>query len=323
MATTGIPPHPTAEIVVALGKLNDPYAVNCLIDQLTHGEHDIRKTSVEALGTFRDMRGVGALFKIALTDSYDDIKKDAVTALSNILGNSAVDTFLLKLDDDRFDSRIAAIEALGHLGSSRAVAPLIDALNDEHADVRKAIIEALGALRDSSAVVPVIRSLDDTDRNVRLAAVKTLGDLRDSRAVAPLIQVYVDEDGSWNCTILAAKSLRKLKHAIAIEPLVQRLGGLDYRGRAASTGQALVLTPDQDLRVRHAAAEVLGQSEDHRAVEPLINVLDGELGLARKAKKAICQIGFSRAYKPLAEALDVGNDQIRRACGKRICRVHR
>lgn len=171
-------------------------------------------------------------------------------------------TYALK--DELEDVRVAAVIALEIINDKRTVELLIDALKDQDSDVRQAAALALGNIKDSRAIEPLIAVLPDQNSDVGNAAAFALGKIKDDRALEPLIvaqtYLFVEE--------IAKGALNK------INP--------NWRNtEAAKNAVPMLITAlkNNDSRVRNAAAVVLANIKDKRAVEPLIEALTDDRGM--------------------------------------------
>jgi HEAT repeat protein/transcriptional regulator with XRE-family HTH domain len=180
--------------------------------------------------------------------------------------------------------REAVAQRLEKVSGREGVEPPLDYLRDRNSEVREAVARVLGCLRDRSALKPLIRVLEDPFEFVRRAATEALGRLGDPRAVAPLMQrLEADELLHGD----AAKALGQLGE-LAVEPLVRAL-------------------KFQRWQARQAAANVLGELHDGRAVKPLIQKLEApneDVWVRVAAAQALGKLGDPRAVEPLIQALE-------------------
>jgi len=159
---------------------------------------------------------------------------------------------------------------------------LIKVLGEGGSDLKEAAARELGHLGDLRAVEPLTKALEDLNAKVRRAAAMALGELRDARAFDAIVKRLADEDadvsreGAW--------ALLELADRHAVEPLIAVLG---IRG---------------DNKLWQAAAELLAQSDDPRAIEPLTVKLQHQDWDVRKtaAKALICLLAgpASKAVTP-------------------------
>lgn len=98
----------------------------------------------------------------------------------------------------------------------------------------------------------VVSDLDAEDRKMRIVAAEQLGNIQDKNAIIPLIKSLKDIDP--DVRLAASDSLFKLG-PITVDYLIQALD-------------------EDDTNVQLRVIELLGEMEDQRAINPLINFLD-------------------------------------------------
>jgi HEAT repeat protein len=288
------------DTVIALGKLNDPRAVDPLIEVLKDKDEDedVRWSAASALGNIGDPGAVDPLIEVFKNKGEDkDVRISVAYALRDIGGPGAVAPLIEALKDEDEDVRWSAAFALGYLGDPGAVASLIEVFKnkDEDKDVRISAVYTLRDIGDPGAVDPLIKALKDEDKYVRRDAASALGDIGDPRAVVPLIEALKDEDVRGS----AASALGDLGDPGAVAPLIE-----------------VFKNKDEDKDVRISAVSVLGIIGDPRAVDPLIEALEnkGENKDVRwSAASALGDIGDPRAVDPLIEALEDKEEGVRRS----------
>jgi len=193
------------------------------------------------------------------------------------------------------------------LTAKRDVKGLIKALGykksqQESGKTRADAVKALGQIGDNCAVEPLIAALNDVNEYVRQAAAEVLGELKDTRAIKPLIVAFNDKDKDLRRAL--AEALVKIG-ASAVELLITALKGygLEY-----------------NKYVRQAAAEVLGELKDTRAIEPLIVTLnDKDKDVGRAAAEALAIIG-APALEPLIAALK-GRGEMRQTLAEVLVKI--
>jgi len=129
-----------------------------------------------------------------------------------------------------------------------------------------------------------VQELSSKDPAVRMEAARKLGEIKDAAAVDPLISI-LKEDKDWNVRASAEDALVSIGTP-AVESLIVLLKDNDWhvRRRAARTLgeirnshviQALeaAMQTDKDCCVRRFSAEGIGETNDPRAAEILINAL--------------------------------------------------
>ncbi len=110
-------------------------AVDALIELLRDELWDVRRAVVISLGKIRDPRAVEPLIETLKSGLL--IRFEAARSLIQI-GGEAVPRLisLLETNDLDIDVKVKAAEALGLIGDERAVEPLVELLNDSDSSVR-------------------------------------------------------------------------------------------------------------------------------------------------------------------------------------------
>ena len=292
--------------------------------RLVCSDEVIQVQAAKALGELGDVRAVEPL--IAALRGPDKLRQAAAEALGKLGDARAVEPLIASLKEDPSENvRQAAAEALGKLGDVWALESLIASLKEDCTEnVRQAAAEALGKLGDVRAVEPLIAALKDSKENVRPSAARALGELGDARAVEPLIAALMNIMNS-NVQEAAAEALGKIGSP-AVEPLIaflKRASGDAYKGagegleRSGGLWDAVRLLANAIIDIlcvvrerdwyedpRRWAAKALGIISDSRAVEPLIDLLQGgNESVRREAVKALGQIGDPHAVESLVGVL--------------------
>ena len=117
---------------------------------------------------------------------------------------------------------------------------------------------------------PLVKVLQDEDLDVRMNAAWALGAIGDPRAVEPLIKALEDEHLRVRGT--AASAL------IRIDP-----GWWENSAVKSVIAEVFSALKDEDPTVRSNAAWVLGEIQDPKAVEPLIEALKDENSWVRQS----------------------------------------
>lgn len=102
--------------------LNEPEAVDVLIEGLKDRNASLRMRSAEALGNYNHTRSRDALIQ-ALGDNHSQVADRAKISLMRI-GVSAVVPLISALKVENSNHRANAAQVLGRLGDSRAIDPL-------------------------------------------------------------------------------------------------------------------------------------------------------------------------------------------------------
>jgi HEAT repeat protein len=183
-----------------LGLLQDPMAVDALLEAAGDPDAHFRGSVVGALGKFQDQR-VLKLLVGALADADSNTRRIAAYELGQHRGTVGFPALERALrDDESYDVRAAAANTLGSLGDERAIGPLLRALHDESWLVQCGAARALGALQAKSAVKPLLGLLQRTppggidESTIRWVVARALGRIGDKRALPALRTMLAEED---------------------------------------------------------------------------------------------------------------------------------
>lgn len=307
----------------ALGKIDDPEAVNALV--LTLRKNSI--TAAFALARLKDTRAVPVLIPVLGKPYQDDTRKRAAEALGELKDSRAVPALAKMLDGyDVLDFHNVATQALGKIGLP-AAEPLIARMKHEKKVVRRSIVKALGKIDDPITTPPLLKALEDED--VRTTAVKALGEKRDPTAVPALIDML--QGNSSYIKDEAAGALGKIKDPRAIQPLIQALKGrsnvqqhaaeaLAGMGKQAMEPLIASLT-DPDFKIRAGVIKALGMIEDSSVVDVLLSALKDEaVPVRQNAIKGLEKYeNERRVFAALEEvALHDTNRDVRRSVVRKV-----
>lgn len=227
----------------------------------------------------------------------------AAPSIAQTQKSAAVDAYILQLDADALNTRWEAIVALKHLGADAAAAaprlvPLLAKNIQATADGRIAR-ESERALRaiGEPAVPALIAGLQTDDALVRRRCADLLGVIKSHDAVAALVAALSDEDR--NVAVGASVALSRIGRP-SVDSLVQLVE--ESLPGISSDPEVLGAAMIRDTRVRievvpgssytlqacGCAIDALGQIDDDRIVEPLLQALAcDELRVQRSAIQAL------------------------------------
>jgi len=161
----------------------DQAAVDSLIQDLYHGDLEVRKNATITLGNFHIKRAVEPLTGILEDDESNAVRSEAARSLGKIGDETAIEQLISALEDSEESVRKAAVEALGNIGDKRAVEPLIRILKDDdipaNNSTRTEAARALGKIGDERAIEPLEACLKDKSWFVRDAANSALQEIRE------------------------------------------------------------------------------------------------------------------------------------------------
>ena len=284
--TTSSDPEVRAEAAEALGELGEPGALPILVEAMVNDQSlAVQLASLTALQTF----GVDQLIWILLNHDDPLMRVAAANALRALEDLRALDALFQALaSDEDAQVRVAVANALAEIGKGRAEEPLLlAATSDEDSAVRVAAVRALGALKTewtAHQLVAVLRS--DPDNEVREAVAWALGQIKAGVALRPLLHVRSGDE---------AAAVR-----LAASEALMRWGLFDL---------ASILREAQDPTQRAAAAEILGERGDYRAIPALSNALsDPDKEVRKAAIDALQSIGAISWLENGAGLLTHGGD---------------
>jgi HEAT repeat protein len=271
----------------ALGKFKDPRGIEPLIAALTDKDGEVRASAARALGVLHDRRATVPLIAL-LKDKDRDVQMSVSAALGDLKDPAAVAPLIAAMNDKSLgDGRFATI-ALGKIGAP-AVETLIALLGNKDASVRRSAADALagscmvGKASDSRCVPPLIAAMRDPDSNVREAAAAALAVTGDPRAIDPLIAAL--KDANTEVRSVVANCLGAVSDSRAIAALTTALH-------------------DPDPVVRQSAAQALGGTRDSKATDSLIAALnDTNVEVRTLVVEELGPSKDPRAVEPLMTAL--------------------
>ena len=245
---------------------------------------------------------------------HDDYNK-RLLALSNLTpmdGEHAVNGFVYALKDEHRSIRTQAALALGTAGDKRALDVLIETLEkDTDESVRQNSASILGLLNDATAIDPLIKALKDKDISVRQSAVMSLGRFNDSKIVDPLIE-YLDTDDKamWGKIVPIITAITSDKKII--KPFIkvfEKTNDIDLRLSIMSILKEfkepllydllIRSLKDEERSIKLNAIKTLGDFSDKKAIKHLCEFLtDKDNELNKAADEALSKLGYKKT--PLA-----------------------
>ena len=198
------PPATREAIVVTLGEIGDPRALDALLTRLWDREENdwVREKAAIGLGKIGDPRALDTLLT-RLQDSEEDheVRRQAAIALGEIGDPRALDALLTRLQDSEEDHEVrrqAAI-GLGKIGDPRALDALLARLRDREEDhgVRRQAAIGLGKIGGARAVAGLRAFLDHPDEGTRRAVLEGLAYTCKDEMERQLLSRDSDGFGPW------------------------------------------------------------------------------------------------------------------------------
>ena len=208
-------------VMFALGLLEDPAAVDPIIERLRATPHISGEPAVEGVsalakiggpeaGTFMD-RLLGGSSRVTVEDP-DDLTAQALTDAWRLRADAPINQLLVFVDDDSEDWRKRALFSLARLRSPAALDAFLRGLSDPAPTVRAVAAGALtrrfatqAGIDPATSTDLLVSAINDSDPNVQIAALRALASFRDP-ATSVEIAVSLD-DAIPNVRVQAARTL--------------------------------------------------------------------------------------------------------------------
>lgn len=138
------PDHDVRSLSVAkMMWLDDPKAIQPLIDAFEDDHLEVRRSIALALAHYEPKEAVSALVHHVIDDPSVQVRAICAFALSCIGGDEALDGLRVALKDSDENVRYAACWTFAHHQDKRAVPEIIEMMNDPDWKVRKSACEVL------------------------------------------------------------------------------------------------------------------------------------------------------------------------------------
>lgn len=191
-------------VAAALEFIDDPRALQPLLDTVKDPDPTVRVSAIHALGKAASHPAVNALLQSLAKDPDNRVRLAAIQVL--VKGHRAppLHLFLELLQDPYFEIRQIVAQCLGKSGIVSLASALIPLLSDSDNDVRHTAAGALGSLSAPIAIEALVLALGDEESAVRQAARTALDKIdphwiRDSaaRAAAPKLSQVLRTRPDW------------------------------------------------------------------------------------------------------------------------------
>lgn len=301
---------------------------------ISAGNEEERRAAVISLKGNLDREGL-KLLNVALGDKSWRVRKAAVEVFQEFPDRKRATAELMSAleDEDNAGRRNAAVEALVLMGS-QAVPALLEAIGHKDPDVKKFLIDILGEIKDPRALDPIAPLTEDGQENIRLAAVEAIGSIGGEEGFNRLLALLSTQDVSMQFAVLHALSRMGRNIPVdRIKPLLDkrilRRAVYDALGSSESEEAATILADgllDSTKSPRQAAVRSIDKLSKRPALksiveeaiktrltegrtEPLVEMLEGNLGTRRAAVNVLGMAGTEEALSILIKA--ASDDSIR------------
>lgn len=301
-----------------LGKLGDKRAVKSLVSALKSQYKYKRRDAVSALLEIgvADESVIESLLQVIENEDYEDARSEAAEALGKMGGENEADRVIQIFDKplkEHFSRNVrdALFKTLALIGKP-AVKSLLKVLNKNDVWYMRSAADILGEIGDKRAVEPLVHAMSHIGNPAAIAldklgwkpedvfmkviyflAKESLDEIEDmgESAVDPLCQVLNDNNSESEICCLAAKALRKVTNARALESFLPALKSY--------------YNP-----IRFEAAEALGVRGFDQAVGPLIEAAYDKAEEVRSAAiDSLVKIGGAKVTEALIREFEKGNLQ--------------
>lgn len=278
-----------------LGLIGVSEAVEPLIAALSDSSGGVRSAAAKALGRSRDPRVVEPLTAI-LKDKEEHIRMGAADGLGSTRDPRALQPLIELLDDPSVWVRLSGVNALGNLGDPRGVEFLLAVLTGDQV---LPCLAALGALEKLDAEW---RRLEMTRNAVRKleATLADEGKENWARLAAALVMSRIDpqwprsEAASGSIPLLLGSLTGRFDEVHAALEVLKKIGPAVGRSPAAqgSVLKFTALLQHKDPRIRCAAAWVLGEVGNPKAIDPLRAMASSkDADLKKAAQESLRKLG--------------------------------
>jgi HEAT repeat protein len=293
-----------AMAATSLGKIGNPDTLDALLMALRDPVHGVRECAAESLGLLKNNLAIEPLI-VVLEDKHENVRSTAVLALGQLESDRTVEE-LIRLLRESHDNRILSkvAEALGTIGSELIVEPLIEALGYKHAwfSAWEKLCEALCAIGNERAISAVEFLLSQNHYACKIA-INELVKTRSERSIQALFNAFNSGDRVLCDRIAFALPRDICKQRIDLLIITLKTGFTRVRGRSA---------------------EILGQTGDEKAIEPLMSALQDENSWVRqKAVISLAKIAGENAVNQLIEILKDRDSDVRKNACKALGFIHR
>jgi ParB family chromosome partitioning protein len=298
--------------------------------------HRVRRDSLERLGELATDERVGRgavlpVFRRALSDPHNMVRKAALSALTGLYDAGALEPYGLALESTAADIGRGAVDALvdaaaagneqaaeltrGALAAGSAevrayalarlpklyddgsLEPWLLALGAQHADVRMAVVDRLADARDPRVAGALERAMESDHEDLRLKAATVLAHRGDVRTVDVLAGLLRSEQGSLATD--ARGALIALAHARTADSSEQQ-----RQQAAAAAAEAIAnrVSDDPDQTAdKNALIDALARIHSPAAGDTLQGLIDDEASdapLRRRCFDALRAIAQSETARP-------------------------
>ncbi len=287
-----------AEALGALGQVEDPRAMQELVDALRSGDPACQEPalkSVRALCRRRgDLRRQAAAAGTALLSHADGVVRRAgYTLLAEGLPPGEAEPLLPGLADASVEVRQAVAGLVAAKAGRDAFARLLPLLADPSPKVRRAVIAGLGRELLTRQPDVLMQALQDPDLRVRAEAALFLAQSTDPETAKALLSLLEGDElpvrlsalrglAEVGCGPLLPQVLELARSSDVVEVRRAALAAVGRSGRPEGQRALVEALEDRHWEIRSAAIDLMGSSGDRRFIPVLLRELERDPDLLVK-----------------------------------------
>ena len=262
----------------ALAELGDPGAARPLTHALADSELEVRRAAWSALARIGFEHAIEGLGELLYEAQDADTRALAADALGRSGSRMAHGWLASALEDPAVTVRATGVSAISALGGELAIELLLSALADDASQVRELAVLGLVKHAAGHGAPLFVERLEDPSSAVRHAACRGLAAGGGPAAVGPLLMALVDPDTDvQRAAYDALGALGEGDLVVAMEALLQgNVAPLLAREDRRVVPFLLAMLEENEPGVLGPACVALSALADHRAVQPLVGLLQLE-----------------------------------------------
>ncbi len=296
--------------LAGLPYLEDPHALDLLLENTRHASSHTRASAMRALGQAGTGARVLEALRVGLSDPDGWVCYYACQSLGKLRDDASASAIVRLMEHPAGQVRVAAVESLAHLGAEAAGRALREAARSADPDIQRAALVGLGMSRRPDAIPILVEAARAPERATRLIALSALAEHEAPEVLLVLAQAAGDKDDGIREA--AISKLAEWSGAGGTHVLVGLLASASSRDRAlealslpAPGRIAGILAPlegaDTELAQSLVAALARMKRADARAA--LVSALEMPSAVARRAAAEALSALDAREWGEAREAL--------------------
>jgi HEAT repeat protein len=310
--------------IQGLAFVDDPRAIDRLLEALRDGHEKVRAAAARALGHCSAEARTTRALEESLGDADPWVRYYACQSLGRLAHGAASARVAALLRDEAGQVRVAAVEALSHMPTDVAFRALCEAVASSEPDVERAALIGLGLAKKEESIPVLVGAAARGDAATRLVAVSALAGFADRHVIPVWARAARDDDEAVRNAALGHLSNREGAEA------TQALIALLSSGRPGTSSVLAALSVPVNGRIaailtalRHADDElapkltsVLARMRRAEASAALLSAFHYSNSACRKAAaSALAALGSQDGIVALRRAaIDDHDPQLKQIC---------